>query len=1043
MKRLLLLIFTALIVFAVNAQQSFTYFRTTPSTVTLPAGNGWWRYYNPDHKIQVRIDGSLHNIATESWSLSQFWKTSGTSTLTGDVDVQGTDFGVDFDFTFGTDYSWGYWKSDQVYFGMADENFEHISGLQLQKGAAKLEAGAVGGGYMSMTLATGGTPAILINASGLGTFRGITLPGTFNNADLVAKSLVPKDYVDGLVAGATVADGDKGDVVVSGTGTSWLLDATLNKAWTGTHSFLDNNFSLLDNTDNTKIAKFELSSIATGTTRTLTVPDISGTLVTGTGSNNRIALWNGTNGVTSDSDFSYDGATQGNVLNLNGSNINAALRLISQTAATVGVQQNSPALFFEGNGWKTDATAASQSVRMGMYLVPVQGASAPTSRLAFASSVNGAAFADIASITSGGTLSIFTINSLSGSTALSFAAGQSFGSNGGVHEWRVLGGTQGPASALVIPTGNYTSTSGVQNLLRIGNASSSFTVSSGTASFAALRLNMVHNTTGTYSGNIYGLDIDPTNTSLTGATYYAIRTTSGQTLLANSSSDVATANTRLSVRGISGGNIISLMANDGSARLTLTDAGSGTVTNGWNMTGSNNAWNNSSAMTSNNSAAFVHSATLAPNGVAIGSFRAAGTISPSTGSNEITSFHSNNTINTSGGTNTIRGFYYNPGLSGTTGSTIYSFASTYGLTSFVHIGSSSSGTTVNTFDGGAYTHTSGVSTFMNVTGSYTAASGGGGIFGIRVQPTIDQTSTANGSSSAYQSNPTYTSLLGTFFGFNSGGNLTASSGSGSVTNFNAGGTITTSGTHTGIWRGLHVHPNESSVAAGTDIRAVEVEGRVYHRDASSLGGVTGSGVATRLAVWDGTGSQTSYANIGYDNTTNDFRVTNFVIDNSSSPTIRSLTGFLVIEDYFTTTASEATNGAFQIGAIGSRPSGPNTGDVWTFSTGGSNYTEVYENSRYVRMGRTVHTTVSSTLTLSDIHDVVFCQTNSFTVNLPAAASNAGTEYTIKNITGGTTITVDPNSTETVDGASTYSLASQYKYVTIKSDGNNWQIIGNN
>lgn len=48
----------------------------------------------------------------------------------------------------------------------------------------------------------------------------------------------------------------------------------------GGSTFLDNAFQVQDNADNTKVLAFECSGITTGQTRTITVPDFSGTLAT-------------------------------------------------------------------------------------------------------------------------------------------------------------------------------------------------------------------------------------------------------------------------------------------------------------------------------------------------------------------------------------------------------------------------------------------------------------------------------------------------------------------------------------------------------------------------------------------------------------------------------------------------------------------------------------------------------------------------------------------------------------------------------------------
>lgn len=81
-------------------------------------------------------------------------------------------------------------------------------------------------------------------------------------------------------------------------------------------------------------------------------------------------------------------------------------QLINTTAAAAGAQQYSPALRFTGQGWKTAATAASQAVDFRLYNQPVQGSSAPTGNILIDSSINGGAFINIFSLTSGGAIAI-------------------------------------------------------------------------------------------------------------------------------------------------------------------------------------------------------------------------------------------------------------------------------------------------------------------------------------------------------------------------------------------------------------------------------------------------------------------------------------------------------------------------------------------------------------------------------------------------------------------------------------------------------------
>ena len=70
------------------------------------------------------------------------------------------------------------------------------------------------------------------------------------------------------------------------------------------------------------------------------------------------------------------------------------------TAAVVGAQQFSPRIHLSGQGWKTNATAATQAVDEMNELRPVQGAANPTGTLAWAFSINGGAYVDELLLTS-------------------------------------------------------------------------------------------------------------------------------------------------------------------------------------------------------------------------------------------------------------------------------------------------------------------------------------------------------------------------------------------------------------------------------------------------------------------------------------------------------------------------------------------------------------------------------------------------------------------------------------------------------------------
>jgi hypothetical protein len=88
-------------------------------------------------------------------------------------------------------------------------------------------------------------------------------------------------------------------------------------------------------------------------------------------------------------------------------------------------------------------------------------------------------------------------------------------------------------------------------------------------------------------------------------------------------------------------------------------------------------------------------------------------------------------------------------------------------------------------------------------------------------------------------------------------------------------------------------------------------------------------------------------------------------------------------------------------------------------------------------------TTTYTATASD-HTIVCNNAGAITINLPAAAGCSGRIYVIKKISGAAlNVTIDPNAAETIDGAATRLLVTQYESVMIQSDGTSWFILSKN
>jgi hypothetical protein len=105
--------------------------------------------------------------------------------------------------------------------------------------------------------------------------------------------------------------------------------------------------------------------------------------------------------------------------------------LINSTAAIAGTQSASPAIIQTGQGWKTTATAASQSVSFKQFVLPVQGTTAPTGIWKLQSDINGGGYSDMAAINSAGLLTLGGASDAAGLTGLQGPNGMYIGAGTG------------------------------------------------------------------------------------------------------------------------------------------------------------------------------------------------------------------------------------------------------------------------------------------------------------------------------------------------------------------------------------------------------------------------------------------------------------------------------------------------------------------------------------------------------------------------------------------------------------------------------------
>ncbi len=142
------------------------------------------------------------------------------------------------------------------------------------------------------------------------------------------------------------------------------------------------------------------------------------------------------------------------------------------------------------------------------------------------------------------------------------------------------------------------------------------------------------------------------------------------------------------------------------------------------------------------------------------------------------------------------------------------------------------------------------------------------------------------------------------------------------------------------------------------------------------------------------------------------------------------------------------NGSIYV-TIRNQGAGSTEGDFYiTSSSSATNlqnffiYNHGYTLDHYSSLYNPCKEVTSGPYTILDTDCVILARaTLSFTINLPAAHGREGMEFIIKKVNSTNTITVDTISGETIDGAGTKALTTQYSFIRVISDDANWHIIG--
>jgi len=298
----------------------------------------------------------------------------------------------------------------------------------------------------TITLAGDLTGSVSIDGS-----ANVTLTATVAGDTVALGTDTTGNYVASVSAGTgiSVTGTGEGAAVTVSLDTATSVDKTTAQTLTN-KSLSDSTTYFIDETDGTKKLQFQLSGITTGTTRTLTAPDVSGTIVTtgdtGTVTNTMLAgsianakLTNSsvTVGTTAIA-LGASSTTLAGLTSVTSTGFTGALTGNASTATTLATARAINGVNFDGSAAITVKASTTNALTIGTGLggTSFDGGSAVTITNTGVLSVNGSTGAVTGIATTAGTLAQFgattsaqlsgVISDETGSGALTFATAPTF-----------------------------------------------------------------------------------------------------------------------------------------------------------------------------------------------------------------------------------------------------------------------------------------------------------------------------------------------------------------------------------------------------------------------------------------------------------------------------------------------------------------------------------------------------------------------------------------------------------------------------------------